>query len=257
MDSKIYLEQILAYEADELSTKKQQTFNKALSEDANFKAFYDDWQASKAAQDVLVYDELRSKIYQIAHKKPVVKLTFRRYFSVAASILVLIIAVGAFIVNKNYSNEAIAKFYYESPNFSINRDATPVSNLEKAKVQFGHQDYTTVIQLLKNTTSNQALFLLAHAYYRSNSFNKASAIFENLATSDDSRVSFGAEWFHAISLLSENKTTEAKNILASISKNDTHPYQEDAEEALQLLESDIRVFVSFFLKFSSNNYSQQ
>ena len=243
MENKGYLELILAYEEDKLSVEKQQVFDTALSEDPGFKSFYDDWKASKTIQDVLAYDELRTKIQHIAKKKPIVRLSIRRYMSIAASILVLVVGLSVFFANKNYSNQSLAKDNYSVPNFSINRDAAVVSQFEKAKVQFGQQNYSATIDLLENTTNNQELYLLAHALYQNDSFEKATAVFNQLESSNDSRVSLDAQWFEAISMLNGSDLKNAKNILTGISVNNEHPYKKDAEKLLILLNSKIRIIV--------------
>lgn len=243
MDKKTYLEQILAYEASEPSREQQQVFELALSEDADFKSFYEDWESSKTMQDILAYDEVRSKIRKISDKQVVRKYSFKRHLSIAASILVLAMATGVFFANNNYSNESISEAYYQAPNFSVNRDVVPVSNLEKAKVQFGSQNYSEVIELLENTTNTQELYLLGHALYQNNSFNEAAGVFKKLIPLNDTRVSIDSEWFYAISMLNGDETIEAKAILLDISKDEEHPYQEDAEKMLQLLESKMRFLV--------------
>ncbi len=243
MDKKTYLEKILTYEAGEPNSEKKEVFERALSDDADFKSFYEDWESSKTMQDILAYDEIRSKIRSISDKQVVRKYSFKRYLSIAASILVLAVTTGIFFVNNNYSNGAIAEDYYQTPNFSVNRDSAPVSNLEKAKVQFGRQDYTEAIELLKNATNNQELYLLGHALYQNNSFDEAAGVFKKLIPLNDSRVSIDSEWFYAISMLNGDKIIEAKAVLQDISNDKEHPYQEDAVKVLQSLDSKMRFFI--------------
>lgn len=243
MDEKKYLSRILDYEADRLGKGERFQFEQDIAQQPLFKAFYTDWQASKNVQDVLVYENLRSQLKEIAIKKTIVKTAWPRYLSIAAGFLLLFISGLTIYANNHYADSALAQSFYETPNFSLNRSESILTKFEQAKLAFTHKEYKKCIVLLSTTNNTQEDFLLAHAFYHNKNFNKAKVLFSNISQLPDIRTNQQAEWFTVLAALQGNNQEDVIIILNKIAKDKNHPYVKEANKLRKQLVHSLRKLV--------------
>jgi len=190
----------------------------------------------QAQQDLNNYLEIKSERDKfkiqvkdiLAHRnqKPVIRL--KKYYPVAASIIVLVsLSVLAFIFTPD-KNERLFNKYYETYQFSsIERSSTEVAanNSEKAYSTYSNEKYTEFIQLVEKDMLLESepfmmQLLYASALMETDQVQKAIPVLEEMYVKENLYVET-VKWYLALSYLKTGDQEKAKKLLQEISKNDS------------------------------------
>lgn len=237
------LDRLMRYIEDEMTASEKAAFESDLEKDEELNQLYKDWNGLEETTDWLAYEGLKDQMKSIAKEEIKVVSLWRKPLTVAASILLLIVASLLIYAQVNYSDKAVAQAYYEVPNFTNFRN-TEV-NTDAARVAFLNKDYLTVFSILESQTSLSGFnqYLLAHAYFNNGDYGKSQALFMSLTQSQDERYVENAQWYAALSYLKDGKEKEGKQLLIAIAENDRHAFADQAGELLLDLESTFRIFI--------------
>ncbi len=230
-----------------MNSGERKAFEKQIREDPQLQSEYDAYKAAMALTDILAYEELRSRKGG-SNPPPKITYHFRRYISYAASFLLLIVALLMWYANKSYSDEALANRYYSYPNFTTARGASNADNiLMTASHLLDNDRYYDAIDMIREADSSviqlpAVKMLLAHAFARSSQYDKAKALFIEIAEGSPGNWTDHARWNYGLILLKEGKTEEAQKVFQNISRDKTSDYSVKALKLLQGLHHPLRIF---------------
>lgn len=183
---------------------------------------------SKEYQDLSANIKNAEKVYFSEQSKVRSFQKYYRYFAIAA-VLVLFFGIYFSQVNSSYSS------YYDSyvdystlPSFIEKGNLTTFT---KGELAFKKEDYTTAVEQFSAVeTSNElyvhSLLYLGASYDKLNQNDKAIAVFQKLASVDDSYESSKGYWHEALLHLKNNNKEKALLALEkSTAKNVNYNYQ--------------------------------
>ena len=234
------------YLKGQLSDPQKEDFERQLSEDAQLR---EEVEAFRVAREVIeegIASQLRSnfKAWDSESKKPAKVISIRRVFAVAASVAILIVAIGFWQAQQNYSHEALAANFYDDTNTTTRAIGDNENILDEALKNYQETNYSQVVEALRNIPDSNTYYLdaqmlLAQSYYQLNDLEAASTITHQLQDSNISSTQEQAEWLLLIIYLKEGKQNENnfKELLQSIVDNPSHTYYPKAQQLQKKLNS--------------------
>ena len=252
-------DQIQRYLNGDLTEQEVQAFEEALTQDAELKEEMDLHLLANDAVELIVEDELRADLKQLAQKSSqktsqssgakVVSLRRRLYvFGAAASVLLLL---GFFAINfqsNQYSNDAIASGAYQNELLNRVRGAEDASLLQEGMTLLTQENYEEAVAYFFRVTDPaleaEAKYAAGHAHYNLLDYEKAMSNFTAVIESKDPRFVEKAEWFYLLSALADDKIQEEQplQVLDKLINDDSHLYHQEAMAVNKKLKSFWRNF---------------
>lgn len=228
-------ERYLRHDLDEAGRRQ---FEADMKEDAELKDIY---QKCKFAMDVInnqVESDLREKFgHWKKERSQATRRTLYWYSAIAASILLLISFYFILTSPQQKSGAQLAHELYSLPkgpgsvmgdadiHWSKGAEAYNRGDFKEAAAEWAYID----------NPGPETTYYLAHSYFNSSQYAKASAAFDKLSTGT-SVYNYPADWFLALSLLAEEKEELSRAQLGKMISDQRHPYYEDALKLRSLLE---------------------
>lgn len=228
-----------------LSAAEEEALQRLKKTDKNFATelgFQEDIQQASAK---LGREEIKDHLQRLEAKqypRPKLGIRWKRLLSIAASIMIIVVAGSLFYINQQYSNNALANQYYDLPNYSGSRgEGSDATRLDQAINAFYQQDYATVISTLEPGEDASALDetsrrLLAHAYFHQQ--NPASVLALTSQVYNDTNL----EWLTVLSHLQMNNLVEVNRQIDNILRQEQHPLRLKAGALRKQLSSTWRSF---------------
>jgi hypothetical protein len=147
------------YLRGQLSDSQKEDFERRLNEDAKLR---EEMEAFRIAREVIeegIASQLRSDFKVWDSEKPARIISLRRVLAVAASVAILIVAIGFWQVQQNYSNEALAANFYDDTNSTTRAIEGDESVLNEALSAYQDTDYAKAITLLNNIPDTNTYYL--------------------------------------------------------------------------------------------------
>lgn len=206
----------------------------------------------KAAMRANLRDELKAELKEaeagISPKSRVILM--RKWLSVAAGIVLFILAGLYFISNAQVDNKQLFADYFEPFDnlvLPVNRsknDTTTLISLREAYSNYEAKNYEKAAILFENIKANFPVnldneFYLALSYLATDNPEKAQLIFENLSRQNDFHFTQQADWYLGLTYLKMGENEKAKEVFSGIVNRkavDEHPFGVEANEILSKLE---------------------
>ena len=139
------------------------------------------------------------------------------FFSIAASIAVLIGFSFWFFGQEESQTELFAEYQYSDPGLPVPMSATDNYDFYDAMVYYKQEDYRTAIskweKLLKDETQNDTLnYYVGASHFNLNEFDKAEPYLEKILNSRESAFVCKAQFMLLLSNLHEGNTEAVFNI---------------------------------------------
>lgn len=158
------------------------------------------------------------------------------WLSIAAAILLLMVA-GYFLLNNKAEPQELFATYYESPAAPEEMGISPPgvdSLLQLAHTQFNQQNYPNAIALYTQVTQlngrAESWQYLAYAHLNMGKSQQAIDAFLN-----DTQPNDMSEWYLALAYLQNENPEKAREVLQEIAKDEGHDFQGEAEELIKKL----------------------
>ena len=232
-------EQLEQYLDNELSAAERTAIDADASNNAELKH---ELTALIASAEAVRYYGITQQVAAIqqeylATKKPAaVRHILRPAMRVAASIIIIVALFGAYKYSTVNARNVTADYYvpYE---LNIVRGDDDITALEKA---YNNKNWNAVISLVNPAhANNEELFLAGAAYFELNQPAKAADMFNQLLEQNQSTdFRDEAEYYLALSYISNNDAAKAIPILKRIRADKGHLYHDKAEKMSML---DLRI----------------
>lgn len=256
MDIDQYYEQIEAYINNSLSKADRASFEQKLKANPALKKAVLNHVLANEAIGLSIEDQVTKKLDRLAQKRatisapPPLKAWWKKPLSIAAGILLFLIAGLGIWANQNFSDQALsAQLYANSTLPTVRSDEDTNQTFGNALSAFSKKEYKTVLQLLKTTSSTdtyfrEAQYLMAHANWQEKNYQQAATLFESLLASplpsniDKEELT----WNHLLTTLQLQgaKSEVFQKEMGVILGNTQHGYYTKAKELNQQLNSGWR-----------------
>lgn len=163
-------------------------------------------------------------------------IPIKRFFSIAAAVLVLAVAGGYFYWSSR-NNDTLFDQYFQPYADAISSRSDSQNSCEQAMAFYNQKEYDKAITYLSKCTEERpgdpaARCYLGIAYLANDRPNDAKVTFEKIARSEPGLFKEVAEWNLALTYLKLNETDSAKAMLQGIVKQKNHVFAETADELL-------------------------
>ncbi|MEZ4851393.1 MAG: hypothetical protein R3B93_22820 [Bacteroidia bacterium] len=247
-------EAVQKYADNLLSKEEREEFDRRIREDKTFAKQVEDYSFLLEGLNALGVEAFEAKVRQWekeyktqSFQRPIRKLYqggLRRYYAVAAVIIMLIFPLGFLYLNQmnQYSGEELyAQNFEPYQDLLSDRDASGQGDedLLKAMEYYNNGFYENAVILLEAYVAihpDEPLpgLYLGISYLETGQIDKAMKHFE--FTSQDPDLREMAEWYTALALVKAERMDEAKTILAKIANSEIHYRRTKAKDILDILE---------------------
>ncbi|NJL74202.1 MAG: tetratricopeptide repeat protein [Saprospiraceae bacterium] len=150
---------------------------------------------------------------------------------------------GWWNVQQQFNSEALAlnNFGADMPTGLRNTDIQAQNNLDAGLKAFHNGDLEgavalfSSIEMQNDSFASTVAYYLGQTYFKLKQYDKAVNEFEKVVTSNDIRFKDNADWYNVLANLANGK--EVTQSLAAIATNENHPYQIQAQELQQKMNS--------------------
>lgn len=221
-----------------LSVDERQKFEKELESNPDLqKALYQQKQLINAVEAEGLKADLDS-IHHELYESTVNKNNRPLYFSIAASIAVLIGFSFWYFGQNDSQSELYAQYSYTDPGLPVPMSATDSYDFYDAMVDYKTEDYQAAINkweiLLKAEPQNDTLnYYIGASYFNMESLDQAKPFLQTVSDNTTSSFRFKAEYTLLLSLLKEGKTKE----VLDFNVKDGSPFQAEIEAIQESLDS--------------------
>lgn len=236
-----HIELIENYVEGKLSETEKQDFETRLIVDGDFKEEFDLYKSVVVGIKASGLVNLKAKLKEaddeldssnVIELKPEKKKSYRLYYSIAASIILILGIAFVWQINSTHRLSNIADSVYEKDKGLPVEMSVNIQTLNDAMNSYKTGDYHSaqnyLLNILHNNQANDtAIFYLGLVEYELGNFNKAQEYFN--AINDSSNYYPKAEYRLMLSLLKTNSVNDAKAECKKILSNPNHPYREKAE----------------------------
>jgi len=227
-----YLDEIEAYWEQRMTPEEQAAFEEKIGKSESLRA---EMRAYEASMRLL---EMSSKS-QLENKRP-----SYRWLGIAAAVL-LVLGLCLF----GYANFALAPAQladknYQQPLLSdLKRSASADAGSTAIYQLFSNENYPPIIEELdeEQELSPSLSYLLAHAYYNTDSWQKAQQQFTQLLQAQ--QFQYGARRYLALTLLQAGDTEGARQELETIYDDQNSPNRERAGRLLKKIDTPLKVLI--------------
>lgn len=242
MSPEKYHTQIEAWLLGELSPEEAQSFENQMKADDSLSKAVKEQEVAFEAIDLLVEENLTHKLKALQEERYAkprsIGILRRMPLAIAASVVVLIAAGVAFMMNQNFSNQQLVANNFEISDTGIRGEGNAAFD------SFANGDYTNAVAqfetILKENPERKAVQLyLGQSYYMLKDYPKALSQFETVFKNNtpDPRFSNDARWYMGLTYLAMEDKQNAKTIFEELKNNQVPIFGEKAESILNDLES--------------------
>ena len=259
MDIEKYYDQVEAYLSKSMTPEEQGTFEGQMKVDKKLKRTVLNHVLANEAIGLPIEDRIARKLKNLETNRkkiaipPTPQIAWKRWISVAASLLFFIFAGTLFWSNQTFSTQALANDFYETSTLpSIRSEGATNQQWNQGILAFSKNEYDKAItNLLEIPTTDlnylEAQYILGHAYWQKGNYAKADSYFSSLLAQSNIPTSIDKqelEWNRLLSVLNNKgaDSSEFKATLSTIKSNSNHPYYQQAQELSQKLNSFWRNF---------------
>ena len=241
----VSIEQFIANEmapAERIAFQKEMRSNPALAEELRLSQGID---AAISREDVL---DLRQKLLTAIEagrtqkaEVPVVRMSFRKIWYAAASVIVLV-AVSATLYlqsNRSVSNESLFSQYYSAEN--IVDQTRSDENLVEAVIKFQEKDFAAASSMFKSILDKDSKNIAVWFYYgianiETQHYNKSIEAFTTIIEHNDNLYIEHAEWYLGLCYLKNNQKDKAIDQFVAVASNDENFHNKEAKKILEKLQ---------------------
>lgn len=251
------LKMVERYLYGKMSVSEQAEFETLIEQDQTWYQFIErykmvseaiEYNLEKELIEEMTEQDMNLRLQQQTVAIRQLPLSVPQLVGMAAALMILLVAL-IWYGQSNYSNNALAEKYYQSPISSLSRLPTAgfAGNFADGISAFTNENWPEAIDNFAKIPASssqyqEAQFYLGHAYYNIQDYPSALSVFETLEESDNIHEA-AIEW---MIILSKLKAGDRKKIileqLDSILKNSNHPYFNNASQLKSNLESFWRLF---------------
>jgi len=252
-------EQIQSYLSGTLTEPEHSSFEQELANSSTLQEEMDLHLLSNDAIDLVVEDDLRAELNNLAQQNKqkknenqggrVVSMRRRIYtLSIAASILLVIGFFTATFQASKYDNDSIASGYYSNDLLERVRGANSASLLQEGMDFLLADDYSEAIGYFDQVTDPaliaEAHYGAAHAHYNLENYQAAMTNFANVVDSKDPRFKEKAELFYVLSALAADQMEDDRfnTLFDKLLSDEGHYAHKDILEINKKLKSFWRNF---------------
>ena len=233
------------YLSGELSDADQKAFEKRLDMDESLRKELEIALKAKAAlyskgikEQKAAFSERWDTLKNEGIKpQPMIKPMF---YYLAAAVIALLLLFIFLRPEPQLSNQELAMAYYEVPLASSMRSQDTTTQFKYANIAFQQKRYGDAARSYLNsladssfTQRDEALFYAGISFFEEKDYTKALNLFSQLSAEDYVELK---EWYTALTYLMNGQANDSKNILLSISSDQSHFYKPKAVELLKELE---------------------
>jgi len=158
-------------------------------------------------------DSIHSELYSKTSNKNSRPL----FFSIAASVVVLIGFSFWFFGQEETQTELFAEYQYTDPGLPVPMSATDNYDFYDAMVYYKQEDYKAAIskweKLLKDEVQNDTLnYYIGASHFNLNEFDQAEPYFEKILNSQESAFVYKAQFMLLLSNLHEGNAEAVQNV---------------------------------------------
>ncbi|MEM6803539.1 MAG: hypothetical protein AAF696_19180 [Bacteroidota bacterium] len=162
------------------------------------------------------------------------------YIYLAAAAVALLLLFIFLRPEPKLSNQELAMAYYEAPLASSIREIDSTTQFKYANIAFQQKRYGDAARSYLNsladssfTQRDETMFYAGISFFEEKDYQKALNLFSQLSTQDYVEMK---EWYTALTYLMNGQENDSKNILLSISSDQSHFYKEKAVDLLKAFE---------------------
>lgn len=197
---------IEAYIQDKLNPDQKADFEKAMQADPDLKEAVENYWKIEPVLDLLIEDDLKEKMKVIASHQAK-KVTMRKWWQIAATLLLLIAALFWLVKPKAPTLPQLAVEFYQTPPSSESRGEENTQAL----------------------TPQQIAFLRAHELINAKKPEEAEEILQSLITLN-TKYDEQAEWLLVITAMMKDDRDLTMTRLSKILDQPNHPYYRKSQE---------------------------
>ena len=252
-------EQIQDYLNGTLDSSARNSFEQELAQDPELKAELDLHLLADDAIELLIEDDLRNELQDMAKEESlkkknnkggrVVSMRRRIYtLSIAATVALAIGFFAAMLVGNQYDNSSIAQELYIDDVLETRRGANSESLLQEGMNLYTNNEYEEAITYFDQVTDPsliaEANYAAAHAHYNLENYSAAMQNFALVIDSKDPRYEEKAEFFYLTSALAADQVEEQGflDVLDELINDEGHTYHKEALAINKKLKSFWRNF---------------
>jgi tetratricopeptide (TPR) repeat protein len=214
------------------------------SQDATFNQHVELQKAVGIAIDKVHREQLRAELKVLIKRNDNVRSIFfeRKLWYAAAAVVVILISALLFLSKKNTpSAETLYYSYYKPYHATSLTRGEENSQAGTALQLYDERKYELAVATLEKTNIQKAtvegtyiLLILGNCYLNLNEAERASECFLMASRSSDNVIAAHANWYHALTLLKENKISDAINAFEDIADSNSF-YSSRAKEIVTVL----------------------
>ncbi len=257
----LHYENIEAYFEGRLDQPSARLFEELLLKDPLLRKEYQLYLQSLKVAEIFALAELKTSFHEgnltessirqvnsTPKQDSAKRVKVRKFLSLAASVLVLIISSLSWWANSQYSNNQLINDFYLEPNFSIVRgNQIQEQNLQLAKKFYYLGEYNKAQTLLHNELSDADSLhpdwlFLGHVYLKNNQPKKAVVIFQKICNYKLPQTEANARWHLALAYLQMDEIKLANQVIEKILSEPQNAYHKNAMELKRKISSHWRIF---------------
>lgn len=260
MDINNNYDKIEAYLNQSLSEADKFSFEQELKKNATLKKAVLNHVLANEALGLAIEDKVSGKLQKLAQQRkehttpPLLQVWWKKPLSIAAGILLLLLAGSIIWINQNYATDTLAINGYAESTLPTVRSENEVNpNLTNGFMAFSKKEYAkayTLLATIPETDTNylEAQYIAAHAYWQEHKYAGAGALFSSLLSSPNLPQTIDRqelEWNNTLTILQEKgaKHEIFKQAFGAILANPQHSYHQKAIMLSNQLDSFWRNFV--------------
>lgn len=235
-----YYELIPSYLNNTLSADQRIAFEKEMSRDEELRITVEEFPLIQETINASVQHDARTLIATIRreqhnkNRQTPGRFIFRKRWSIAAMILVLVAAGGLLILNINYSTPALTVAAYETPSdLGVFQSGGSSSEWEEVMNAWKNGDRTEALSLAEKFLSLHpkdvdVIRRSAYLFFETGRYDRSAELLRSIR--DDRQYGDYADFHYALSLSASGNSREANLVLDSIITIPGHRYGDKAKE---------------------------
>lgn len=232
--SEEHIELFRAYLDDTLSSQERLAFEKRISEDAEFRKMYEDFQSFEVAlrdvETVETYDQVGE--WESQYQEPQKKTPMRKLWLPIGGVAAAAALVVVLLLPESGSNAALVSDYFE-PYDNVITVRGKKEALDQALSAYDKQDYAEALELLSQYPEDSiGIFYRAESMMALERFQEAREVYDDVIARGGVFTEV-AEYHRALAYLGNNEVDKAKKALKEI-ESGSH-YYDRAKDLLERL----------------------
>lgn len=246
MNTQNHNEEIFNYLKGNMNEEEKASFERRINNDPKLQ---EEVEAQKKVMEVVEVGALKDKLDQIHMKLQMRKSSGNRFYlksAVAVAATFLVVLSFWFMWDSPHQDpqeQLFAAVYFTDPGLPVVMSTTHAKvSLDNAMVEYKLENYQQSFNLLSdllesNPKNDTIRFYMGVNLFELGEIDRSLSYFEKTQNSDSYYVSEKSEWFIALVQLKNGNYEDAERGFTKISNSNGHLYQQDASNALIMMEN--------------------